>query len=276
VSSPEVTEGEFVTVSGAIGPTVSDATVTLTYRKPDGSTITRTVTTGADGSYSDSYQPEGEGSWSVTASWDGDSTHEGASCSSQSFTVKARGCLIATATYGSELSPQVQFLRDFRDNTVLSTFAGNSFMTAFNGFYYSFSPNVASVIADNSDLKYMMKGLLYPLIGILQMSSATFSVFSFLPELGIIIAGLIASALIGISYFLPVALMIRYFKKFTVSEKLIHQLGLLWVSSISLLIIAEVLKVPSLMMVSTSLFVVVTIATTTFTSLRIVAKRFII
>ena len=34
------------------------------------------------------------------------------------------GCLIATAAFGSELSPQVQFLREIRDNTVLQTESG--------------------------------------------------------------------------------------------------------------------------------------------------------
>jgi outer membrane protein assembly factor BamB len=193
-----------------------------------------------------------------------------------SITVEEKSpCLIATATYGSELSPQVQFLRDFRDDTVLSTFAGKNFMTVFNGVYYSFSPSVASVINDNADVKFVMKELLYPLISILQVSSATFSVFSFLPELGVIIAGLIASALIGISYFFPIGLIVWYFRKFTVSEKLIHQLGLLWVSSISLLAVAEVLKSPSFMMVSTGSFVLVTMATATLTSLRIISKRLI-
>ncbi|MGQ0377340.1 MAG: CFI-box-CTERM domain-containing protein, partial [Nitrososphaerota archaeon] len=55
------------------------------------------------------------------------------------------GCLIVTATFGSELAPQVQFLREIRDNTVLSTASGTSFMTAFNSFYYSFSPAVSDL-----------------------------------------------------------------------------------------------------------------------------------
>jgi len=36
------------------------------------------------------------------------------------------GCLIATATFGSEMAPQVQFLREIRDNTVLQTQSGVS------------------------------------------------------------------------------------------------------------------------------------------------------
>lgn len=79
-------------------------------------------------------------------------------------------CIIVTATYESELSPEVQFLREFRDNTVYSTFAGGSFMTVFKGFYYFFSSSVASVIADNSVLRDIMKVILYPLIGILHVS----------------------------------------------------------------------------------------------------------
>ena len=50
------------------------------------------------------------------------------------------GCLIATATFGSELAPQVQQLRELRDNTILETSSGMAFMTTFNQFYYSFSP----------------------------------------------------------------------------------------------------------------------------------------
>ena len=53
------------------------------------------------------------------------------------------GCLIATAAYGSELAPQVQILREIRDNILLSTDSGISFMTGFNQLYYSFSPAVA-------------------------------------------------------------------------------------------------------------------------------------
>ena len=59
------------------------------------------------------------------------------------------GCLIATAAYGTELAPQVQFLREIRDNTVMSTASGASFMTGFNQLYYSFSPTIADWEREN-------------------------------------------------------------------------------------------------------------------------------
>jgi len=74
------------------------------------------------------------------------------------------GCLIATAAFGSELSPQVQFLREIRDNTVLQTESGTSFMTGFNQFYYSFSPVVADYERENPAFKEVVKITLTPLL----------------------------------------------------------------------------------------------------------------
>jgi len=74
------------------------------------------------------------------------------------------GCLIATATYGSELAPQVQLLREIRDNTVLQTQSGISFMTAFNQFYYSFSPTIADYERENTIFKEAVKITLTPLL----------------------------------------------------------------------------------------------------------------
>lgn len=53
------------------------------------------------------------------------------------------GCLIATAAYGTEMSSQVQLLREVRDNVVFGTSSGTAFMSGFNSFYYSFSPTIA-------------------------------------------------------------------------------------------------------------------------------------
>jgi len=74
------------------------------------------------------------------------------------------GCLIATAAFGSEMAPQVQFLRELRDNTVLQTESGTSFMTGFNQFYYSFSPAVADYERENPVFKEAVKLTLTPLL----------------------------------------------------------------------------------------------------------------
>jgi glucose/arabinose dehydrogenase len=74
------------------------------------------------------------------------------------------GCLIATATYGTELAPQVQLLREVRDKIILSTHSGTFFMTAFNSFYYSFSPVVADLERQNFVFKEIVKIAITPMI----------------------------------------------------------------------------------------------------------------
>ena len=74
------------------------------------------------------------------------------------------GCLIATAAFGSELAPQVQQLRELRDNTVLQTELGTSFMAGFNQFYYSFSPAIADYERENPAFKEAVKLTLTPLL----------------------------------------------------------------------------------------------------------------
>ena len=83
------------------------------------------------------------------------------------------GCLIATAAYGTELSPQVQQLRELRDNTVLNTKSGAAFMTAFNQFYYSFSPTIADWQRENPALKEATKIALTPLLTSLSILNHT-------------------------------------------------------------------------------------------------------
>jgi hypothetical protein len=90
VSSTEVAQGDSITVSGSINPMVAGATVTLAYESPDGTTIERITATDSAGSYSDSFQPDALGPWSVTTSWRGDSTHDESTSSKMSFNVEAR------------------------------------------------------------------------------------------------------------------------------------------------------------------------------------------
>jgi len=77
---------------------------------------------------------------------------------------KGGGCLIATAAFGSEMAPQVQFLREIRDSTVLQTQSGSTFMAGFNQFYYSFSPAIADYERENIVFKEAVKLTITPML----------------------------------------------------------------------------------------------------------------
>jgi len=81
------------------------------------------------------------------------------------------GCLIATAAYGTELAPQVQLLREIRDNTLFSTTSGTSFMLGFNTLYYSFAPTVADWERESPVFKETVKTLITPMLSTLSIMS---------------------------------------------------------------------------------------------------------
>ncbi len=86
-----------------------------------------------------------------------------------SQTKESGGCLIATATYGSELAPQVQQLRELRDNSLLQTESGTQFMGMFNDVYYSFSPIIADYERENPVFREMVKIAITPMISSLSI-----------------------------------------------------------------------------------------------------------
>ena len=79
------------------------------------------------------------------------------------------GCLIATAAYGTELAPQIQFLREIRDNTVMSTASGTAFMTGFNQLYYSFSPTIADMERQNPMFQEAVRAFITPMVSTLSI-----------------------------------------------------------------------------------------------------------
>ena len=113
------------------------------------------------------------------------------------------GCLIATAAFGSDLAPQVQFLREYRDNTIMATASGSSFLNVFNTVYYSFSPTVADIERNNSFLQESIRAGITPLLGILQIAKLS-SVGD--GEISVLTSGIIASSLIGAVYLWPLGL----------------------------------------------------------------------
>jgi hypothetical protein len=87
----------------------------------------------------------------------------------QELTTSEGGCLIATATYGSEMAPQVQQLRELRDNQLLQTASGTQFMGMFNDVYYSFSPIIADYERENPLFKEAVKLAITPMISSLSL-----------------------------------------------------------------------------------------------------------
>ena len=84
-------------------------------------------------------------------------------------TEEGGGCLIATAAYGSEMSPQVQQLRELRDNQLMNTESGSAFMSTFNNVYYSFSPVIADMERESPIFKEIVKVGLTPMISSLSL-----------------------------------------------------------------------------------------------------------
>lgn len=65
-------------------------------------------------------------------------------------------CFIASAAYGSDLAPEIQLLREFRDDVLLKS----RYRRAFEGLlevYYSFSPAIAHRMENNEAFKDVMK-----------------------------------------------------------------------------------------------------------------------
>jgi hypothetical protein len=124
------------------------------------------------------------------------------------------GCLIATAAYGSELASPVQYLRNFRDRDVDRTYLGHRFLSAFNAWYYSWAPSVAKMESGSSELRAGVRTVIMPLMGSLFVSSLIFELARPLnPEAAILIAGVAASALLGLVYVTPIALTTVYAAK---------------------------------------------------------------
>jgi peptide/nickel transport system substrate-binding protein len=173
------------------------------------------------------------------------------------------GCLIATAAFGSDLMPQVQQLRLFRDGIALKTYAGSSFINVFNAWYYSFSPSVANYERQTPWLQNAVRTLIYPLLGILSLSALVYDSFRFGSELGIVAAGITASSLVGLLYFAPLgtALGIISRKRRWDMSKAKVVLASSWAAGTIAIAIAEIAAMEAVMMFGTSLLVLSAIST---------------
>lgn len=165
----------------------------------------------------------------------------------------ASRCLIATATYGSDLSPEVQLLRNFRDNSLEKSKTGSSFLVMFNAWYYSFSPSVANYLQKNVIARTFMKGILYPLIAFLFLASRLYTGLSAYPELATVLSGLLTSALMGAFYIgLPLGLLVRRLGLLCYSLKI---WGVVLLTGIAATLFGQILALSILLMISTSVAV---------------------
>ena len=116
------------------------------------------------------------------------------------------GCLIATATFDSELAPQVQFLREIRENVLHNTNSGKSFMVGFNQIYYLFSPTIADWERENSTFKELVKITITPLL----ISLGMLDYFEINSETGMIGIGTALISLNVVMYFgIPTLIAIK-------------------------------------------------------------------
>ena len=207
--------------------------------------------------------PEGQGSIAVTGT--SDSLSKEVTVTMTVSPTAGLPCIIATAAYGSEIAPEVYFLRLFRDQSIQTSFAGSQFMNVFNAWYYSFSPTLAEHVKNNMVLRNVVQAAIYPLLGSLYVAQASYSSLSFAPELAVVVAGVVASSLIGVVYFAPITLLVvRVGRRKQIRIGDINKpLMVAWISSLALIVVAEIAVLPALMMAGTAAFVLSTIAVAT-------------
>ncbi len=206
----------------------STTTIIVTYNY-GGSTSTSTTTVTLPGSTTTSLWTTTGNCTTATPSTK--STVSVTSSSSQTSSTSTSGgsprCVIATAAYGSDLAAPVQFLRNFRDNEVQKTILGTQFMTAFNHWYYSWAPAVAQQIAPNENYKAATRAFITPLIGGLFVGQTLFAALvPISPELAILSAGLLASAIIGLIYLTPAYALAWKLSKRKITRRTIYSLAI--------------------------------------------------
>jgi len=185
------------------------------------------------------------------------------------LTIKEKKCIIATVTYGSEVSSEVNLLRRFRDNIVLNSYAGQRFYKAFNAFYYSWSPYIAQIIHENGWLKTPFKIILYPLIQTLLVSTNIAQPTTPLnQELTVYLAGTMISAMLGIIYLLPILTLFKSKTSLKYSKYSIY----IPITTLILCVIAQILCLAFPLTLLTSIYVLSIIIATPSIILKIAGK----
>ena len=147
--------------------------------------------------------------WTDVSTFSKNGSTESAKETTSVKTGNGGGCLIATAAYGSEMAPQVQLLREIRDNQLMNTESGSAFMTGFNELYYSFSPTIADMERENPMFKEAVKLGITPMITSLTLMQNAESESEVL-GLGLSVIALNLGMYLGV----PAIVVVRIRKKF--------------------------------------------------------------
>jgi hypothetical protein len=127
-------------------------------------------------------------------------------------------------------------------------------MRVFNAFYYSFSPEVASFVTSHNSVRAGMKILLYPLVGILYVSSRVFAAASFSPEIAVTLSGVITALGIGAVYLGPILAILDRLFKLGPSSRLLRSIRVVFlfgIASLLGLLLAELGQAAALFEIAT-------------------------
>jgi len=206
--------GEIVELSGTIKGGIEGDLIALEVKSPSGEIILiRTVELGPGGTYNLKFKIPASaesGDYDITTNVELVGTKETQPSTDSQTTSPGGGCLIATATFGSELAPQVQQLREIRDNTLLQTNSGSTFMSGFNQFYYSFSPTIADWERENLVFKETVKLTITPLLTSLSILNYV-DIDSEAEVLGYGISLIVLN--VGMYFVAPALIILRIFKR---------------------------------------------------------------
>jgi hypothetical protein len=173
------------------------------------------------------------------------------------------GCLVVTSAYGSPMAAEVQLVRDFRDQSIAKSYAGSRFMPGFNAWYYSFSPQVSGYINAHPVLRPGMRILLTPLIELVFLSQACYSLLSFNPEIATFAALIVGSVLYSLVYVFPlvfIGILVAKRRGWKGTDTIsMKPVVLAWVAVIVLLTAGVIFSLDMLTTVSSGLLVISTI-----------------
>jgi len=116
------------------------------------------------------YYDDKAGAWAISVS------AAGLTGDSKPLAVNPKtGCIVATAAYGSEMAPEVVYMRHVRDRMIGSNEVGRLLVDGWNTFYYSWSPPMAEWIASSGALQPTLRILLLPLIATVHLTALIYT-----------------------------------------------------------------------------------------------------